>query len=354
MHRKGEMSTTNGLIPARESDTVGARQSGAKRVGREVALRGFRKPTMRTIQMLLGMTWIVAGALQYQPFMFSTGFLAHVLSPASKGQPGWSGAPMTWALHAMSEHLVVYNAIFATIQILIGVGLLSRRTIKASLAVSFFWVVGVWWIGEGFGVIFTGTASPLTGAPGAVLLYGLIGALIWPARASRGDSSHRSDPEVNGQAPRWGVPLGRVIWVALWLLAAVLWLMPSNRSTSSFYNGLQGASYGWLAPVQHSAANASSGHGLGIAVGLAIVSTLIGLGVLLPATHRAALLAGAILSLGYWGFGQSFGQLTTGMATDLNSGPLFVLLALRLWIDQVDIGWVTAIRLRQPPAVAVA
>ena len=347
------MSTTRGFIVVRESDPFRAGQSSPKRVGRGVAFLGIRKPRMRTIQILLGMTWIVAGALQYQPFMFSTGFLAHVLSPASKGQPGWIGAPMTWALHAMSEHLVLNNAVFATIQVLIGVGLLSRRTVKASLAVSFVWVVGVWWIGEGLGAIFTGTASPLTGAPGAVLLYGLVGALIWPARASREDSSLRGDPELEDQTARWGGAFGRVIWVALWLLAAMLWLMPTNRSTSSFDNGLQGASYGWLAQVQHSAANASDGHGLGIAVGLAVASMLIGLGVLLPATNRAALLAGAILSLGYWGFGQGFGQLTTGMATDLNSGPLFVLLAVRLWIDPVDLRKVTAIRLNQQREVAV-
>jgi hypothetical protein len=39
----------------------------------------------------------------------------------------------------------------------------------------------VWWLGEGLGGIFTGLASPLTGGPGAAVLYALLAVLIWPA-----------------------------------------------------------------------------------------------------------------------------------------------------------------------------
>jgi hypothetical protein len=51
---------------------------------------------------------------------------------------------------------------------------LNRRTVKAALIISFGWILGVWAVGEGFGLLLTGSASPLTGALGAVLLYG------WP------------------------------------------------------------------------------------------------------------------------------------------------------------------------------
>jgi hypothetical protein len=37
------------------------------------------------------------------------------------------------------------------------------------------------------------------------------------------------------------------------------------------------------------------------------------------------------LSIDYWVLGQSFGGITTGIATDPNAGPLFVLLALALF-----------------------
>jgi hypothetical protein len=41
--------------------------------------------------------------------------------------------------------------------------------------------------------------------------------------------------------------------------------------------------------------------------------------------------AGAALALDYWMFGEAFGQPFRGIATDPNTGPLLVLLALTLY-----------------------
>lgn len=288
----------------------------------------LRRPGIRTIRILLGLTWILAGALQFQPFMFSNGFLHEILGPAAHGQPGWIAATITWSVQVMGRHLVACNAIFATVQVLIGAGLLLRRSARIALVASFGWALGVWWFGEGLGLIPTGTASPLSGAPGAVLLYGLVGALVWPRRPRRGHPlADRDSP------PAWAAPFGRVIWAALWLLSAALWLLPANRAPGSTRDVLEGAAYGWLTPAQHAAAGAANGNGLGIAIVLAVAAIVIALGVLVPAATRPALIAGALLALAYWGFGQGFGLVTTGKATDVNSGPIFVLLAFRLWGD---------------------
>ena len=303
-----------------------------------------RKLNIRTIQIILGLTWIVAGALQYQPFMFSPGFIGQIIAPVAQGQPTWIGDSITWSVQIMSHHLVFYNAIFATIQVLIGVGLLFRRSVKIALLASFAWAFGVWWFGEGLGMIPMGMASPLTGAPGAVLLYGLVGALVWPLGLRKTGTEIEVEMPAPERVAGWAMPAGRIIWAALWFLAASLWLLPANRGASSFHDQVQGASYGWLGSIQRAMANAANGHGLGIAIGLALVSVLIGVGVFLPATARPALLVGAVLSLAYWAFGQSFGLLTTGTATDINAGPLFVLLALRLWIDPVQTHWRTAVQ----------
>jgi len=299
----------------------------------------LRKPGIRTVRVILGLMWILAGALQYQPFMFSKGFVSQIIAPAAQGQPGWIGGSITWSVHVMSHHLVFYNAFFATTQVLIGVGLLFRRSVKIALLVSFAWVLGVWWFGEGLGMLPMGMASPLTGAPGAVLLYGLVGALVWPAGSKVTRAETCRDENKGTRAAGWTAPAGRMVWATLWFLAAALWLMPTNRGASSFHDTVQSTSYGWLGGAQHSLADVSSGHGLGIAIGLATVSVLIGLGVFIPATLRSALVVGAVLSLAYWAFGQSFGLITTGRATDINAGPLFVLLALRLWVDPVTVHW---------------
>jgi hypothetical protein len=313
------------------------------------------KPSIRIVQVILGLIWILAGALQYQPFMFSKGFVNQIIAPVAQGQPGWLGGSITWSVHVMSHHLVFYNAVFATIQVLIGVGLLFHRSVRIALLVSFAWVLAVWWFGEGLGMIPMGMASPLTGAPGAVLLYGLVGALVWPATPKTAQATTVSDKERDMRAASWTAPAGRIVWAALWFLSAALWLLPTNRGASSFHDTVQSASYGWLGVAQHSIADASSGHGLGIAIGLATVSVLIGLGVFIPATVRPTLVVGAILSLAYWAFGQSFGLITTGTATDINAGPLFVLLALRLWVDPVTLHWHRAVGpVRLAPCEAVA
>jgi hypothetical protein len=58
----------------------------------------------------------------------------------------------------------VFNAFASTLQVVIGLGLFYGRTVKPALLVSFIWATGIWFTGEGLGMLFTGTASPLTGA----------------------------------------------------------------------------------------------------------------------------------------------------------------------------------------------
>jgi len=65
------------------------------------------------------------------------------------------------------------------------------------------------WIGEGFGGLFAGSADPLTGAPGAAILYVFLAVLVWPSAAPRSGRSVA--------VTRWLGPVAsRVGWVGLW------------------------------------------------------------------------------------------------------------------------------------------
>jgi len=66
------------------------------------------------------------------------------------------------------------------LQIWIGVGLLNRRTVKLALAASLAWSLLVWWFGEGFGMLFMSMSKPLSGAPGAAILYLMVALAVWP------------------------------------------------------------------------------------------------------------------------------------------------------------------------------
>ncbi len=224
--------------------------------------------------------------------------------------------------------LTLWNTLSGEIQVAIGLGLiLSRKTVKPALLVSFGWALVVWWFGEGFGGLTSNTLpSPLMGAPGAVIIYAIIGLLVWPTSKETGRS-----PADRGPLGDRG---GLCFWSGLWALSAGLWLVNVNRATGAtneMIRAMAASSPHWLASFQNSIGNHAQGHGTTIAVVLAIVSVAVAIGVWTP-LRWPALAIGIVLSLAYWVLGQDMGgPFWTEGATDFNSGPLFVLLAVALF-----------------------
>jgi hypothetical protein len=277
----------------------------------------FAEDTRRAIQTVLGLLWLIDGALQFQSFMYSNGFIQMTLSNAS-GQPGWLASTIRWAAHLSQHNLTVFNTLFALTQVVIGIGLLYRPTVKPALAVSFAWVLVVWWVGEGLGFLLTNTASPLTGAPGAVLLYGIVGLVVWPSERIGG---------------LLGVRGARMAWAALWLAMSWLWLLAANSTANAIHDQIVAAPSGasWLTSLQHAAANATDGRGLVIALTLASLSAVIGVAVAINWRAKTFLAVAIVLNLAYWVIGQGLGGILTGSGTDPNTGPLFIVFALALY-----------------------
>jgi hypothetical protein len=303
-------------------------------VAAEVGRRRSRI-TARHIQIVLGMVWLLDGLLQLQPKMFGSSFANDVIMPSSMGQPGVVSSAITHMAHLISVQPAVVNAVFAGVQLLIGAGLLIRETVKPALVVSFAWALGVWSLGEGFGMLFTGQASPLTGAPGAAVLYAVIGLLVWP-RVRRGG-------EVTGPAAAEG-PLGarggQAVWALLWSGSGILWLLPVNRAPGAITGALTGAASGepgWVAHLETAASGAMAGRGTAVAVLAALLSFVIGIAPLVTRRSGVFLVAGIALSLDYWIFGQAFGQMFTGIGTDPSTGPLIILLALSIFPDRARV-----------------
>ncbi len=118
-----------------------------------------------------------------------------VIYPTIDGNPRVIASPMGWAQRTVLDHTVGANAAFAVIQLLLGLAIAYRPTVKLGLAASLPWAIAVWWFGEGLGGVLSGGADPLTGAPGGVILYALLAVLLWPveesARAVRGGQGRR-------------------------------------------------------------------------------------------------------------------------------------------------------------------
>src|SRR3954447_25701352 len=82
--------------------------------------------TRRHLQIALGFLWLLDGALQAQPFMFTRGFATQVIAPSAHGQPAFVSAPVDWVSTVIAAHPVAWNAPFALVQLLLGAGLLVR------------------------------------------------------------------------------------------------------------------------------------------------------------------------------------------------------------------------------------
>ena len=280
----------------------------------------------RLLQLALAGMWLLDGVLQYQSLMFSKAF-SQMLAGTASGNPGVVAAPITWDATLVARHAVLLNAIFATVQLLLGIGIAWRPAVRLALAGSIAWAAGVWWFGEGLGMVLTGSASPVNGAPGAVIIYALLAALLWPA--------DRGTPAPFTAARAVGAPAARALWLVLWLSLAYFALLPGNRAPQALHDmiaGMTDGEPGWLAALDRSAAALVAHQGLAASAVLAAVLMTVAAGVYLPRqAARATLVLAIVVAAVIWVFGEAFGTIMTGGGTDPNSGPLLALLALAYW-----------------------
>jgi hypothetical protein len=271
--------------------------------------------------------------------MFTKAF-GQMLAASAAGNPGFIARPITWSAGIVEHHPVSTNTAFATIQLLLALGIAWRPAMKAALAASVVWAVAVWWLGEGLGGILNAAASPVGGAPGAVIIYGLLAILLWP-------SDRRSEAPFTA-ARAVGATAARSAWLVLWASLAYFSLIPANRAPQALHDmvaGMADGEPGWLAGLDNSAARLLAHQGLAASIVLAVVFALIALAVFAPAPAlRAAVVAAVVVAAVIWLFGQDLGEMFTGSATDPNSGPLLALLALAYW----------PARAARPPAMAEA
>jgi hypothetical protein len=305
---------------------AGGRTAWRGRLGTEAVAARPSLDARRALQLGLAAIWLLDGVLQYQGFMFTKGF-SQSLAVTAPGNPAVIAKPITWNANLVDHHMVLLNAIFATVQLLLGLGIAFRPTVRVALAASIAWSLGVWWLGEGFGGVLNGGASPLNGAPGAVIIYALLAALLWPA--------DRKVPAPFTAARAVGAHVARALWAILWLSLAYFALIPANRApqgVNGMIAGMESGEPGWLVDVLKAGASLVANQGLAASIALAAALVVIAFGVYLPAGIAKATLVLAIVVIALiWLFAEAFGGILAGGATDPNTGPLLALLALAYW-----------------------
>jgi cytochrome oxidase Cu insertion factor (SCO1/SenC/PrrC family) len=288
------------------------------------------EPAWRQLLRLgFGSLWVFDGILQAQPKM-AIGLPSQVIEPIAASSPKWVQHLVNLAGTTWSYHPIQAGASAVWIQVGIGVwilaasrGRLSRLAGLASVA----WGLVVWVFGEAFGGIFAPGLTWLFGAPGAVLIYCVAGALI-------------ALPERSWHGPR----VGRLLLAGLGAFLvgmAVLQAWPGR----GFWRGTVHGQPGTLAGMTASMAQTSQPHALsawvnafttfdqahGFAVNLFVVVALTVIGGIFltgrPRLIRPAVIAFTVLCLADWVLIEDFGFFG-GLGTDPNSMIPFALLAI--------------------------
>jgi hypothetical protein len=281
-------------------------------------IRSQRLPSApRLGQIALGLFWLIDGILECQPFLLRSTLVTDVMDPVAAGQPRIVGDPIRWVGSLIEPHTTIFGLLIALSEIVIGIGLLNRRTVKPALVASCLCAIGITLFGEGLGGLLTGaTPSTLMGIVSGAPLYIVASLLVWP-------DSRR------GRVGAFSKHAARGVFAALWLATAVLWLFPANNGSSvvreTFSSAPSGA--GWLASIESSAASATAGAGVEIALAMAAISALIAYAALTRTHLRLALGASIAISLTLWVLAEGLGGLFTGQATDIGVGPLMALIA---------------------------
>ncbi len=291
------------------------------------AVRGTRD-SQRTFQLLLATVWLLDAVLQIQPFMFTKGAngFSGMLNGVAPGNPSVVAHTITWNASIVYHQPILTNTLFALIQFLIGFGIAFKRTLRPALGLSIVWSVGVWWFGEGAGGLFTGAATPFGGGPGGVLFYAVLAVLLWPSEGS-------NRPFVAARTV--GVGASKAIWAVTWGVLAILSVVGQGRQSQALHDlvaGLDSGQPGWLSHIDKVAESFLLHHGGTAAVLLAVMCVLSAVSVYLSPSFTQFMIVTIIVVFAIiWVAVQNFGGILAGGATDPNSGPVVILLALIYW-----------------------
>src|ERR1700690_1854804 len=258
----------------------------------------------------LGVLWLFDGLLQFQPRMFGPDFVSNVLAPTQNGQPIFMHAIISFGIYLWSTNTVVTNTAAALLQIAIGVLLLfpiSSKKCRFGLWISIVWGILVWLCGEGAAQLLTGSANLYTGAPGAVLIYVLLAALLLAGE----NVKTQWYPKLAG----WTLVL-----CALLQLQPTFWTADGVQDifTTSMADPVNA-----FAAVPAYFSNLVGLHPLTSNAVLLGLPLLVGVALLLKPNRITGSIALTFLFAVWW-LGQDFGQLTTlffGTSTDSNTPP---------------------------------
>jgi hypothetical protein len=266
-------------------------------------------PLTTALTVALGVVWIIDGILQLQPSQFSSGF-ALAIQMNAMAQPN-AIAHLELAFGRLIGTAVAPSTVLiASVQVLLGAAMLTRRVRMPALFASVPWALAVWALGEGFGNLATGYSMLPTGAPGAALAYALLAMLLLLEHRS-GDAARRRQDFC-------------CAWSALWVLAAGLQVgsrVPLSLMLRANFNESAAGEPAVLSGLDHRLGVITGGHAAAATALLMFVELLLACGPWMS-HRRLSLLATLGVLVIFWVAGENLGGILTGSANDVGITPL--------------------------------
>jgi cytochrome oxidase Cu insertion factor (SCO1/SenC/PrrC family) len=288
------------------------------------------EPSWRQVLRIgFGLLWVFDGILQAQPKM-AIGLPSQVIEPTAASSPHWVQQVVNWAGTTWSYHPMQAGAAAVWIQVGIGLWMLAAPRGQLSRLAGFVsvgWGLVVWVFGESFGGIFAPGLTWLFGAPGAVLIYAVAGALI-------------ALPERTWHS-RW-IGRGILAGTGVFLIGmAVLQAWPGRgfwQGTAQHQPGTlasmtsdmaQTSQPGFLSSWVNAFTSFDEAHGFAVNLFTVVVLAVIGAAFLTGQRRlaRPAVIAFTVLCLADWVLIEDIGFFG-GLGTDPNSMLPFALLAI--------------------------
>ena len=273
----------------------------------------------------LGAFWLLDALLQMQPHMFTSDLVTSVMMPNAFNQPAWVTNSIDWMLNLVLAHnLVIFNWFIAGIQAIIGLLIVTgkdRTSGTIGLWLSLIWGAAVWYFGEGFGAILTGSATYLTGGPGSVVLYMIIAVILL--------RSHGSNQPVN--------PSLRYSLTVLWTLGALMQMSPAFWTRRGlwvqFYSSAVMTRKYWVTLPIYGMAHATLFHA--VLWNLLFIAMMLfeAFGVWFRWGPWFYVWSAVWLVFIFW-LGENFGMILSGITTDLNTAPLWALMMWPLYLER--------------------
>ncbi len=281
-----------------------------------------QSPRARFVKIGFGLLWVVDGLFQLRPDM-PGGFISQVAQPSLQGAPSFVVSTANVFLNIWNAHPIRVDLATAWIQLAIGIGLITlpRGVLRRGvLYLSLAWSVIVLVVGNGVGVFYHGAAF-VTGAPGAIIIYGFASLYLLAAESGR---DWTKDNRVIAYFGAVFLAIGGIMEA---LPSAGYWkphVLSSMISQMSSANQPGIASLGPREFAKLAAISPVISNGILVALALSTAILLY----TLPKSKVSAIWASAAMFI-VWAVGMDFG-IFSATATDFNSGLPFVVLTLSL------------------------